>query len=251
MADIEDSSPPTIDAEKERALETLLKTVSDLGKSVDQIQKCTEGIYQKHCVLLATYDNSAAKQETERLMGVVMNLSHKVHTGLKDMKQSLEQAHSGTMSETDLRVVNAQYVTLSYRFSEVMTSYNEIQEEYREKNKERIQRQLHCAGKEVGSEELDVMIESNDTAALTEGLLGTVNIQGEVESRYQAILELEQNINELRDMFLDLAMLVDEQNDTIDRVSTYIDGAADYVAAAEQKMREAVKYKQSKPCIIS
>ena len=95
-----------------------------------------------------------------------------------------------------------------------MTSYNEIQEEYREKNKERIQRQLHCgktfyahkwtclfilligpnwclsfpnwffrypnwclsfpklviAGKEVGSEELDVMIESNDTAALTEGV---------------------------------------------------------------------------------
>ena len=30
---------------------------------------------------------------------------------------------------------------------------------------------------------------------LSPQLLGTVNIQGEVESRYQAILELEQNIN--------------------------------------------------------
>eukprot|EP00731_Ephydatia_muelleri_P022867 Em0015g450a len=240
MTEIEDptdSSSPAIDAEKERALETLLTTVNDLSKSVDQIQKCTEGIYQKHCVLLATYDNSAAKQETERLMGVVKNLSHKVHLGLKDMKQSLEQTQVGAMSETDLRVVNAQYVTLSYRFSEVMTSYNEIQEEYREKNKERIQRQLHCAGKEVESEELDVMIESNDTTALTEGLLGTVNVQGEVESRYQAILDLEQNINELRDMFGDLAMLVNEQSDTINRISTYIDGAADYVATSEQKLR--------------
>lgn len=29
-------------------------------------------------------------------------------------------------------------------------------------------------------------------------------------------------------------------------MSTYIDGAADYVAASEQKLREAVKYKQAK-----
>lgn len=42
----------------------------------------------------------------------------------------------------------AQYTTLSRRFHDVMESYNSIQEDYRDKNKERIQRQLRICDSE-------------------------------------------------------------------------------------------------------
>lgn len=43
-----------------------------------------------------------------------------------------------------------------------MTDYNQTQVDYRERCKARIQRQLEIAGKNIGSEEVEEMLESGE-----------------------------------------------------------------------------------------
>jgi len=50
-----------------------------------------------------------------------------------------------TFSEFQI-LIPVQYNTLSRRFRDLMAEYNQVQEEYREKCKERIQRQLKYSG---------------------------------------------------------------------------------------------------------
>ena len=59
------------------------------------------------------------------------------------MKASLDNEETGpNRNSADFRIKKAQYSTLIRKFKDVMEEYNNVQEKYREKNKERIQKQL-------------------------------------------------------------------------------------------------------------
>jgi len=79
-----------------------------------------------------------------------------------------------------------------------MSEYNQVQEEYREKCKERIQRQLRYTGKQVTDEEVEDMLESDNVAIFTQDILIDTaqkrQALGEIEARHLEIMQLEQNI---------------------------------------------------------
>ena len=54
-----------------------------------------------------------------------------------------------------------QHSTLSRKFISVMTEYNTTQNDYRERCKARIQRQLEITGKQVSDNELEDMLENS------------------------------------------------------------------------------------------
>ena len=60
--------------------------------------------------------------------------------------------------------------TLSKKFVDVMNVYNECQVTYRQKCKERIQRQLAIAGRATTDEELEDMIESGNPQIFNQGV---------------------------------------------------------------------------------
>ncbi|OWK11545.1 hypothetical protein Celaphus_00007118, partial [Cervus elaphus hippelaphus] len=154
--------------------------------------------------------------------------------------------------------------TLSRKFVEVMTEYNATQSKYRDRCKDRIQRQLEISacdtpapnlppllspGRTTTNEELEDMLESGKLAIFTDDIKMdsqmTKQALNEIETRHNEIIKLETSIRELHDMFVDMAMLVESQGEMIDRIEYNVEHSVDYVERAVSDTKKAVKY-QSK-----
>ncbi len=62
------------------------------------------------------------------------------------IEQNIEAEENINKASADLRIRKTQHSTLSRKFVEVMTEYNRTQTDYRERCKNRIQRQLEITG---------------------------------------------------------------------------------------------------------
>ncbi|KAL5477358.1 hypothetical protein EMCRGX_G024148 [Ephydatia muelleri] len=257
-----DESPddtPLKGEDEEELVGGFLTNVDEFTKSINQIGTAVEQLRRDHGRMLAAVHDDEAKKDADKMMDMVTKLSQKVHRGLNTMKDQVASDERGPERNTaDFRIKKAQYTTLARKFRDVMGEYNNIQEEYREKCKERIQRQLKYTGRQVTEDQVEEMIESNNTAIFTQDILIDTaqkrQALNEVEERHKEILSLEQNIKELHEMFVDLAVLVDEQGEIIDRIEYNVETAAVHVDQGRKQLRQAVTLKRKsnrlRMCII-
>ncbi|MGH0134325.1 UNVERIFIED_CONTAM: hypothetical protein FKN15_051727 [Acipenser sinensis] len=163
-------------------------------------------------------------------------------------------------------VILSQHSTLSRKFVEVMSEYNATQSDYRERCKGRIQRQLEIrrgrqpinirlsvmavtqrAGRNTTNEELESMLESDNPAIFTSGIIMDSNItkqaMNEIETRHTEIIKLENSIRELHDMFVDMAMLVESQGELVNNIEKNVMSSVDYVERAKEETEKAVSLK--------
>ncbi|XP_027435650.1 syntaxin-3-like [Zalophus californianus] len=128
-----------------------------------------------------------------------------------------------------------------------MTKYNEAQVDFRERSKGRIQRQLEITGKKTTDEELEEMLESGKPAIFISGL-NIIDSQiskqalSEIEGRHKDIVRLESSIKELHDVFMDIAMLVENQGEMLDNIELNVMHTVDHVEKAREEMKRAMKY---------
>ncbi len=66
-----------------------------------------------------------------------------------------------------------------------------------------------------------------------------------VAGKYQDILALEQSVAELHQMFLDFALLTEQQGELIDQIEFNVKSAADYVEDANQDVYQAIEHSKS------
>lgn len=241
--------PALEEGEEQGFLLGFFQTVDDLARCINEIALDVDKIKHNHNVILASVQNQEAKDETNQVMNEVKKVSHKVHGGLKRLKQEIDSEEQGPNRNTaDFRIKKAQYATLSRKFHDVMSEYNQVQEDYRDKCKERIQRQLKYTGKRVTEDEVEDMLESDNPAIFTQDILIDTaqkrKALGEIEARHQEILQLEENIRELHEMFYDMALLVEEQGEMINRIEHNVETAAVHVDQGKREIRTAVQFQR-------
>jgi syntaxin 1A len=224
--------------------------VEDIRDMIDKIQANVEEVKKKHSAILsAPQSDEKTKQELEDLMADIKKTANKVRAKLKVIEQNIEQEEQTNKSSADLRIRKTQHSTLSRKFVEVMTEYNRTQTDYRERCKGRIQRQLEITGRQTTNEELEEMLEQGNPAVFTQGIIMETQqarqTLADIEARHADIIKLENSIKELHDMFMDMAMLVENQGEMIDRIEYHVEHAVDYVQTATQDTKKALKY-QSK-----
>jgi t-SNARE complex subunit (syntaxin) len=66
-----------------------------------------------------------------------------------------------------------------------------------------------------------------------------------VQDKYADVLRLEQSVAELHQMFLDLALLVEQQGEMLDQIEFQVRTAANYVEQGNQEVVKALKSQKS------
>ncbi|WAR03116.1 STX-like protein [Mya arenaria] len=193
--------------------------------------------------------STETKEELEELMNDIKRTANKVRAKLKVIEQNIEQEEHSSKSTADLRIRKTQYSTISRKFVETMSNYNQAQIDYRDRCKARIQRQMEITGKTTTNDELEEMLESGNLQVFTQDIIMETQqakqTLADIEARHADIMKLEKSIQELHDMFMDMAMLVEQQGEMIDRIEYNVEQAVDYVETAKMDTKKAVKY-QSK-----
>lgn len=231
-------------------MDEFFEQVEEIRGMIDKIAENVDQVKKKHSeILSAPATNEKIKEELEELMADIKKTANKVRTKLKVIEQSIEQEEHSNKSSADLRIRKTQHATLSRKFVEVMNEYNSCQVDYRGRCKQRIQRQLEITGRSTTNDELEDMLESGNPAIFTQGIIMETQQAkqslADIEARHNDIIKLETSIKELHDMFMDMAMLVEQQGEMIDRIEYNVEQSVDYIETAKQDTKKAVKY-QSK-----
>jgi len=128
------------------------------------------------------------------------------------------------------------------------TQYNNIQLDYREKNKSKLLRLLTSGNSTLSPEEIEEKLDNGDVSVFSAIIKETYQAKEDLkmlENRHLEIMKLEKGISEINDMFIELSHLVSEQGETIDRIEDYVNNAAAEVESARGQLKEAEKKQKS------
>lgn len=229
-------------------MEKFFTEVKEIRGMIDEIDSNIQDVKKKHSAIKATAFSDALDRlrvELEDLMANIKQKANEVKTRLKVIDKTIDET-SDNFDSADLRIRKTQNAAMSRRFVEVMNEYNRTQVEYRDKYKEKIKHQLHITGVDHTDDEIEEMIEQGNLSVFTEGiLLDTEHAKqtlAEIEARHADIMKLENSIRGLRDMFIDMALLISNQGDMIDRVLYNVENTKDYVEQGKAEVVTARVY---------
>uniref|UniRef100_A0AAY4A2S5 Syntaxin-3 n=1 Tax=Denticeps clupeoides TaxID=299321 RepID=A0AAY4A2S5_9TELE len=246
-----DQGPDDVEVpvENQEFMDEFFAQIEDIRTSIDKIDENVVEIKKLYSVILsAPTSDQKTQDDIEAVTNEIKKLANNARNKLKSIERSLESNPDERVS-ADLRIKKSQHAILAKKFVEVMTKYNEAQMDFRDKSKGRIARQLEITGKATTDEELEEMLEGGNAAVFTAGIMdsGISKEQlGEIEARHKDIMRLESSIKELHDMFVDIAMLVENQGSMIDRIESNMDQSVGFVERAVADTKKAAKFQQEK-----
>ncbi|XP_074810709.1 syntaxin-3 isoform X2 [Natator depressus] len=242
----DDADDVEIAIENAGFMDEFFSEIEETRQNIEKIAENVEGAKKLYSIILsAPIPEQKTKDDLEQLTAEIKKIANSIRNKLKSMERSIEQDE--VQSSADLRIRKSQHSVLSRKFVDVMTKYNEAQVDFRERSKGRIQRQLEITGKNTTDEELEEMLESGNPSIFTSGIMDSqISKQAlsEIEGRHKDIVRLESSIKELHDMFVDIAMLVENQGGVLDNIELNMMHTVDHVERARDETKKALVYKK-------
>ncbi|XP_004397302.1 PREDICTED: syntaxin-4 isoform X1 [Odobenus rosmarus divergens] len=242
---------------------TIRQTIVKLENKVRELEK------QQVTILATPLPEESMKQDLQNLREEIKQLGREIRSQLKAIEPQNEEADENYNS-VNTRMRKTQHGVLSQQFVELINKCNLTQSEYREKNVERIRRQLKIselwrlasrvrspdpalslafsftanAGM-VSDEELEQMLDSGQSEVFVSNILKDTQVTrqalNEISARHSEIQQLERSIRELHEIFTFLATEVELQGEMINRIEKNILSSADYVERGQEHVKIALE----------
>lgn len=230
-----------------REAQSMHKKIAHLRMEVKRLGK------QNTRFLTSVRRISSIKRDSNAIARNIKAEGEKLYAKLQQM-----DAHCKELVETHgahsvlVRMAHSQYVSLTHAFHEAMAEYNEAEMAQRENCKLRIQRQAEIMGKEVTGDQIEEMIETGKWNVFSDDLVTdgrtSRSALNEIENRHKELLELETRIRDIRDLFFQLALLVEQQGAMVDNIEANVLATQEFASRATEGLKKAVRYKEKNPC---
>jgi len=177
------------------------------------------------------------------------SLSRKLQKSLKEERKKLSSTPEELRSN-EFTIKKTQIQTVSQRFLDIWTEYNNLQVEFRGKNKKALLRNLKIVDptSSITVEEIEDKLDRGDVTVLSSIIKETSQAKEDlkmIENRHAEFVKLEKGITEIHEMFMDLSHMVLEQGEAIDRIETHVSAAAQQVESGRDQLQKAEKHKKS------
>lgn len=138
-----------------------------------------------------------------------------------------------------------------HKFIDLMKEYQQVQTSFQEKYKEKITRQYKIIKPDVTDEEINKVLENGEGNNLMQKYIldmehkeDAMNALTYIEFRHQGILKLEKSIQELNQLFQDMSILIDTQQEIIDNIETNVNTSVSYTKTAVKELHTANTYQK-------
>lgn len=272
--DFDDFQAPRLDEEpvngepvqeQKDHMDSFFKDIDRIKASIESITAATKRIGDMNLEAFSVNESGEKKLSAE--MGPLIQGTNKLAKATKDTLSVLKAENKQfeadkTLKHADMRVRQNLCNTLTRAFIDEMKLYQNAQQKYKIDIRNKAQRQILNARPDASEEEVDMIMKSEGGK---EGLYQQTILQGgvndnikqaysKVAGKYQDILILEQSVAELHQMFLDFALLTEQQGELIDQIEYNVKGAKDFVEDANVDVYEAIqlgkKARKKQCCII-
>ncbi|XP_038619331.1 syntaxin-4 isoform X1 [Tachyglossus aculeatus] len=196
--------------------EAFFQKVREIRQTMGKLENKVKELEKQQITILATpLPEDSMKQGLQNLREEIKQLGTEIRTQLKAIDPPKE-GEDENQNSVNIRMRKTQHGVLSKQFVELINKCNVTQSEYREKNVERIQRQLKItnAGM-VSEEEIEQMLETGQSEVFVSNILKDTQVTrqalNEISARHGEIQQLERSIRELHEIFTFLATEVEMQ----------------------------------------
>jgi len=190
------------------SLQDELKTFNDNVSRVSDL----------HSRSLNNMDDSAAQRNAAQLEELVEDTSALSST-LKRRIKALE-AQGGTGRDGQIR--KQQTALVKSKFVEAIQNYQSVEQQYRQRYKQRMERQFKIVKPDASPEEVRAVVNDENGGQIFSQALMNSNRYGEsraayreVQERHEDIKKIERTLGELAQLFNDMSVLVEQQDETI------------------------------------
>lgn len=246
--DIPDVSNFNVD---EEGMDTFFKDMEAVQGQIEEIRVYSQNISEKHGQKLASVSQRQGVErdnELDELNTKLTSQATKVRNVIKKIDAELK---SVTVKDASYRLKMQQHAAISRQFFDVMTEYNKVQQKFKKKYRERVVRQYKIVKPDVTDKEIDEALssEAGDSIfaqqILSPGHQEAKKALEEIKDRHEEIIKLEKSIKELHQLFLDMAVLINQQGEMLDRIEFNVSNAEDYTAEAAVQLNSALSYQRS------
>eukprot|EP00038_Savillea_parva_P008203 m.175401 g.175401 ORF g.175401 m.175401 type:complete len:330 (+) comp13986_c0_seq1:84-1073(+) len=235
LQQIEASTP-----EVEAGYNDLIRAVSkhDTAKATNRIEKHSETVKTL---------STRTKVILNDMPGQTEEFRQRLEAHLLDMGATAEEALEESTGNSDVRIRVAQHKSLMSRFIAVMTKYNDMQQQSKDRHVDDLVRQIKVSDPDkydstAGEAEARRIAESGETLQLlstSSRLAAAEEALGRIRGRHEDIQRLAKSLAELHQMFLDMALMVEQQGEMIDRIEMNVSQSANYVVRAKGQLVQA------------
>merc|ERR1711871_1526605 len=176
-----------------------------------------------------------------------------LRSATEKIKATKQQGKEGNAAEADIRIRENLANTLTRKFVDVMKDYQNAQQKFKTEIKKKVKRQVQIVKPDATPEEIDQVMRSGGgsgevfkNAILKGDASDSIrNAYMVVQDKYHDVLVLETSVQELNQMFMDFALLVETQGELLDQIEYQVKAAGDYIDEGNVHMVSAIEYAKS------
>lgn len=262
---VESEEEPASSKEKEdkSAMDAFFRDVDSIKKDIEMIEKVTKRIAEINEESVLSVSEAREKELSQEMQPLISATNARAKK-TKNLLSVLKDENKGLkkkLNVSDMRVRENLCNTLTRKFIDEMKLYQSAQQKFKADIKKKAERQILTVKEDATPEEIDQIMKSDGGR---EGLYQQTFLAGgvndnikqaytKVAGKYQDVLALEQSVAELHQMFLDFALLTEQQGELIDQIEFNVKSAADYVEEANVDVYHAIESSKSirkKQCCV-
>jgi len=189
--------------------------------------------------------DDAAQRENEQQLAALVEETSALSAVLKRRIKALERQGGGGR---DGQIRKQQTGLVKSKFIEAIQNYQEVERQYRQKYKQRMERQFRIVKPDATPDEVRAVVndDSGGNQVFQQALMSS-NRYGEsraayreVQERHEDIKRIEKTLTELAQLFNDMSILVEQQDETINVIEARAEAADKDLETGVQHTDKAV-----------
>jgi len=235
-------------------MNAFFRDVGLIKGAMSGIRKNIKQIEEKYVIQLnsVSVDQNKGSNEVQALIdttnGQVTEVRHRLDK-LKSDTAAFQNSKAAT--STEVRIRANMHSTLTQKFLELVQEYQEVQTTYKNKYKEKVERQYKIAKPDASPDEIEDAMQSGDSSKIFANQILDTHLHKQakdalayIEARHKDIVRLEASILELHQLFVDMAVLVDSQGELLNQIEFNVSQSVAYTTDGVSELKKAVEYQK-------
>ncbi|XP_062112407.1 syntaxin-121 [Humulus lupulus] len=239
-------------------LDKFFEDVESIKEELKELERLHENLNSSH-QQSKTLHNAKAIKDLRSRMDSDVSLALKKAKLIKVRLEALDRANAANRSvpgcgpgsssdRTRTSVVNG----LRKKLKDSMESFNTLRQQISSEYRDTVQRRYFTVtGENPDEKTIDLLISTGESetflqkAIQEQGRGRVLDTIKEIQERHDAVKDMEKNLKELHQVFLDMAVLVQAQGEQLDDIESHVARANSFVRSGAQQLQTARKHQKN------